>query len=299
MHPTEHEIGRIAGRQDNVITVAQLLGAGLSRRTLQGRVRRGTVQRLHRGVYLIGPAPPSFAARCRAATLAIGAGAAVSHRSAAALLGLRPEHGGPIEVTVYERSPRSRAGIVLHRASLIGPELTDVDAIPVTRAARIVGDLAPRLASAELEQLLIDARVARLVSDRELHAVLSRVPGRRGAARLRALLAEEAEEGYSRSRAERLLRSLIRSSGLPLPVFNEPLHGFTVDAHWRAQRVVVEVDGRRFHGHAAAFERDRRRDQILAAAGYRVIRVTWRQLTREPIAVAVRLAQALVWAEAA
>ncbi len=62
---------------------------------------------------------------------------------------------------------------------------------------------------------------------------------------------------------------------------------------WAAQRLVVEVDGFRFHGHRAAFERDRRRDATLVAAGYRVIRVTWRQITEEPLAVVASLGQAL------
>jgi very-short-patch-repair endonuclease len=57
--------------------------------------------------------------------------------------------------------------------------------------------------------------------------------------------------------------------------------------------LIVEVDGYDFHKDRAAFERDRRRDQILTAAGYHVIRVTWRQLRDEPMVVIVRLAQAL------
>ena len=69
--------------------------------------------------------------------------------------------------------------------------------------------------------------------------------------------------------------------------------GYEVDFLWRAQRLVVEVDGYRFHGHRAAFERDRETDQTLTAAGYRVIRVTWRQLEREPLAIVARIAQAL------
>jgi very-short-patch-repair endonuclease len=56
---------------------------------------------------------------------------------------------------------------------------------------------------------------------------------------------------------------------------------------------VVEVDGYAFHSSARSFERDRRRDAILEAAGYRVMRVRWKQLIEEPIAVAVRIAQAL------
>jgi very-short-patch-repair endonuclease len=59
---------------------------------------------------------------------------------------------------------------------------------------------------------------------------------------------------------------------------------------------VLEVDGHTFHGHRTAFERDRKRDQVLVAAGYRVIRVTYKQLLDEPLAVIARLAQALAQA---
>jgi len=61
-----------------------------------------------------------------------------------------------------------------------------------------------------------------------------------------------------------------------------------------AQKLVIEMDGWTFHGHRAAFERDRDRDQKLVAAGYQVIRVTWRQLEREPLMVVARIAQALL-----
>lgn len=71
------------------------------------------------------------------------------------------------------------------------------------------------------------------------------------------------------------------------------LLGYEVDMLWRAEKLVVEVDGHAFHSHRAAFERDRARDQALVAAGYRVIRVTWRQLEREPLAVLSRIAASL------
>ena len=77
------------------------------------------------------------------------------------------------------------------------------------------------------------------------------------------------------------------------PSSNAPLCGFSVDFVWPASRLVVEVDGYGFHGDRAAFERDRRRDQVLVAAGYRVIRATWRQLEHEPLGVVARLAAAL------
>jgi very-short-patch-repair endonuclease len=299
MNVTEREIGRIAGEQDNVITLEQLRGVGLARGALNGRLRAGRYQRLHHRVFLVGPAPPSFPARARAAALAVGAHAAVSLDAAQALLALGPEPAGPIHVTVSGRQLAQRAGIIIHRSTLVASEVRKIREIPVTSPARMICDRAAKLVTGDLEQLLIDARVARCVTDQELTAVLDRAPGRAGTARMRALLADEAQEGYSRSQAERRLRRLVTESGLPAPVYNQPCCGFKPDARWERQRLIVEVDGRRYHGHATAFERDRRRDQILVAAGYRVIRITWRQLVNEPMAVAVRIAQALTWGEPA
>ena len=115
----------------------------------------------------------------------------------------------------------------------------------------------------------------------------------KGAATVKALLEQEQDSGYTRSVAERRLRDLIRDAGLPRPRFNEPLLGYVVDALWPAHRLVVEVDGYAYHRHRKAFESDRRRDQELVAAGYRVIRVTWLQLRDRPILVITSIAQAL------
>ena len=71
------------------------------------------------------------------------------------------------------------------------------------------------------------------------------------------------------------------------------MSGHVVDFLWRAERLIVEVDEYQFHGHRAAFERDRRRDQALRAAGYVVIRLTWRALQEEPFGVVADLARAL------
>jgi very-short-patch-repair endonuclease len=74
---------------------------------------------------------------------------------------------------------------------------------------------------------------------------------------------------------------------------NAKLAGFEVDFVWPDQKLVVEVDGYRFHSSRAAFERDRRRDARLGDLDFRVIRVTWRQLVDEPHAVVARIAAAL------
>jgi very-short-patch-repair endonuclease len=98
---------------------------------------------------------------------------------------------------------------------------------------------------------------------------------------------------FTRSEAERALRALIRRAHLPQPRTNARVEGVEVDAHWPEQRLIVEVDGFAFHRTRAAFERDRARDAQLTAAGFRVIRVTWRQLQHEPERVAATIAAAL------
>lgn len=124
--------------------------------------------------------------------------------------------------------------------------------------------------------------------------------GRHGTAPLRALLEERLERpSTSRSRYERILRRLIRIAQLPEPDMNVRLHGYIVDCVWHELRLVVEVDSYTYHGSRAMFESDRRRDAVLGAAGWTVIRVTGRQLEHEPYAVIATLAQALSLAQAA
>ena len=70
---------------------------------------------------------------------------------------------------------------------------------------------------------------------------------------------------------------------------NEPLGPYEPDAFWPDQRVVVELDSYAIHTTRQAFESDRARDRELTLAGYRVVRITWRQLTTQPDALANQL----------
>ncbi len=69
--------------------------------------------------------------------------------------------------------------------------------------------------------------------------------------------------------------------------------GVNADFLWENEKLILEVDSWRFHGHRSAFERDRKKDMILRDAGYLVIRVTWRQFTQEPLALIAHVARAL------
>jgi very-short-patch-repair endonuclease len=291
MHAVEQAIAQIAGRQDNVISRDQLIGAGLGRGAIAHRVRAGTIQRLHTSVYLIGPAPPTPMARARAAALACGHDAVISHRSAAGLLGLLPDGAASVHVTVAGRNVGPRAGIVRHRVVRLPPrEVATIRGLRVTSMARTISDLAATESSRDVQIAFQEALYRRRDIDGAVAAVVAREPTRRGAPVIRALLRDPR---LTRSERERLLLELVDAAQLPRPLTNVHRHGYLLDIYWPEHGLVVEFDGWGAHGHRLAFEADRRRDQVLVAAGLRVIRVTDRQLLDEPVAVAVRIAQAL------
>ncbi len=218
----------------------------------------------------------------------------LSHRSAAIVWQLlpTPRRAAALDVTVPARNPGTRPGIRVHRvAALDGHDVRSRHALPITSPARALLDLAA--SAAELEQALGEAYARRLVRRTDLASVLARYPHHRGRTSLQTLLAAELPPARLRSQAERRFLDLVRRGRLPAPEANARVGRHEVDFLWRSERVIVEVDGFQFHSSRAAFERDRLRDAELQAQGYRVMRVTWRQMTGEPEAVLVRLARLL------
>jgi len=129
---------------------------------------------------------------------------------------------------------------------------------------------------------------------RGLDALIARCPGHRGVEVLRRALAELSEEpGWTQSELERRFVELTRAHHLPLPLANQYVEGELVDAYWPDHGLIVEVDGWQTHKTRAAFERDRARDAKLVAAGYRVLRFTYRRIEDDPAGVANELRRAL------
>jgi very-short-patch-repair endonuclease len=274
-----------------VIALAQLRALGFSESRVHKWVASGRLHRVHQGVY--STAPPELLTRngrYMAAVLACGSGAALSHRSAAGLLGLRATDRSQIDVIRPSSTARRHAGINLHRSRTLTPaDITSIDGIPCTNVARTLLDLAAVVANRPLERALEQAEVEHVLDGRALEDQLRRNPRTRGAKRLRAALADHDETAKpTESELEEWLYRTLRRGRLPLPerqVYIDPGDGeppVRVDFAWRAQKLVVETDGGRYHRTRRAFESDRRRDQRLTQAGWRVIRVTWRQLRDEP-----------------
>ena len=133
----------------------------------------------------------------------------------------------------------------------------------------------------------------RLLDAREIEDVLARNNGHHGVGVLRAIVEDQRQPELTRTKLERLFLAICRSAGVPRPQVNawialEPT-GYEADFLWRAQRLIAETDGRGAHATLRAFEDDRRRDQRLMLAGWRVVRFTYKHITDEPAVVAATL----------
>lgn len=166
--------------------------------------------------------------------------------------------------------------------------MTTVDGIRVTTVTRTIADLADVLPERAVERAIERAAHLAVLDGNELDRQIARHP--RGAVMQRLTRAKPIA-APTESELEELVVAVYRAAGVPEPerqVQIDPGDGAPIvraDFAWRKQRVVLEADGYRFHGPRPAFESDRRRDQRLTKAGWRVIRVTWRQLVEEPQAV--------------
>lgn len=267
-------IAALAARQRGVVTLLQLLALGLSREAVKRRVRAGRLHRIHRGVYAVGHPGLSADGLRLAAVLACGAGAALSHLSAAGELGVRPRRGGLVEVTIPTRNGRTAPdGVRLHRvAGLADDEVVVRGALRLTSPARTFVDCSATLHDREVARMLDAAWTRRLIKWDAIERALG--APRPGVARLRRVLnAHTPGEDTTRSRAEERLRRLVLASSLPRPQLNVPAGPWELDLLWWEHRLVVEVDSSAYHDSPWAKARDVRKDAWLAARGYRVLRI--------------------------
>lgn len=280
----DREIGILAKGQHGVVARRQLIALGLGEDAIDSRLRTGRLWRLHRGVYAVGHDGVSRDGRWLAAVLTVGEGAVLSHRSAAELWGVwRVIADHPIDVSAPS-STRPPPGIRRHYLHLTPFETTTRSRIPVTRLARTLFDIAGETSEEGLEGAIREAEYLHRFRLAELEALLEHHPGRRGARTIRACLRRlgRSPRGRVRSRMEVRFAALLARSDLPEPQLNAILdlgdRRIEADCLWPEQRVVVELDGAAAHRTRVAFESDRERDRRLQAAGWRVVRITWRQL---------------------
>jgi very-short-patch-repair endonuclease len=286
----DRAIAALAGRQRGFVTRVQLLLIGLGPGAIDYRIRRGWLIPVYTGVYAVGHRPISPIDRAAAAVLACGDGAVLSHSSAAALWGFVKRWRMPFETTA--RHALRRSGICVHRSrALTHADIRILLGIRVTSPARTVLDVAPTLDAKALTRMVNEGLLSNYLRHAALAELLDRQPRHPGAKRLRAFV--ESAAGPTRSQLEDEFLAFTRRFGLPRPEMNVRVAGYEVDALFRAERVIVELDGYSFHSSRAAFERERERDANMLAAGFETLRATWERLRRAPVREADRLQRIL------
>jgi very-short-patch-repair endonuclease len=225
-----------------------------------------------------------------ATVLSFDSGAALSHGSAAALMGIRPaSRGTDVEVTVRVASARSRRGVRVHRRpGLRWKEVGTFDRIPVTSPVQTLIDLATRLDRSAQERAVSEADRLGLVTPPALRRELDSHAGEPGVRVLRQLL-DRRTFRLTRSKLEQYFLPLANQAGLPVPETKRWVNGYEVDFYWPGLRLVVETDGLTYHRTPAQQAEDRRRDQAHTAAGLTPLRFTHEQVYYEPAHVLATL----------
>lgn len=258
------KVALIASRQHGRISHAQLIAAGVDRDRIKRWRADGRLRPVHREVYALGHTALSLHATVMAAVLACGSGAVASHRSAAHLLGVARSAPSRPEVSVPTPGGRRQKRIVVHRGQVVHPrDMALLHAIPITTVPRVLLDLAPRLALADLTRACHEAWIHHRVTPALVEACIARNPTKKGAPRLRLALGgdvtlSDLEDGFL---------ELLDRHDLPRPRTNIDHAGDKVDCHWPDRSLTVELLSYRFHASRRAFEDDvarRRRSSHIA-----------------------------------
>ncbi len=280
----------LAEEQYGIVTRAQALACGLSASAIDRRLARSRWVVLWPGVYRIAGSPRTGRQRAIAATLWAGKDAVVSHTTAARLHRMSAISLQRLDLTVPRKSGVRTDELCLHHSALTRADRVSVDRIPCTSATRTLVDCAALVDGKTLETAFEQERRMGLTS---LGAVRARIGrGRPGSALMRGGL-RHAQARPKESRLEVKTARLIRSSRLPKPVTQLEVGEYRVDFAWQPMWVICECDGFEWQGNRLQWKRDRRRVAAIEAKGWRIVHVTWDDVTKHPAKTLDRLSLAL------
>lgn len=300
MYEIDRVIAELAGCQLGLVTRAQLHEAGLHPRAIQRRAANGIVERIHPGVFRVAAAPGSWRQSVLAAVLAAGPGAVASHRSAAALHGIKGARGSVVEVMAERYRGCRLRGAILHRPlSFAAHDHEDVDSIPVTSVRRTLIDCAAVVHPYRLEEMTDDAVRRGMTSYEAIDARLRLLAkrGRTGIVAMRDLLEARLGERATGSVFESLAVAAIRAAQLPEPTLQHQLvvGGIVsyLDLAWPERMVALECDGWETHASPQALRSDLERQNRLTVAGWTLLRVAWPTMVETPGVVIAELRSVL------
>ena len=274
-----------------LITRSQAISLGCTSDDIRSFRRMGLLDRPARGVYRFAGSVPTWRQQLLIAIYAAGEGAVASGLAAPALWRLPGFPEGPVDV-LQRRGASARSRVAnLHQTLLLPPHhVTEIDAIPVLRPARMLFDVCAIVHPKRAERAVDNGLAMDLTTLPRLEVILAECAarGRGGTAVLRWIL-DERGEGYvpPASELEALVLAVLAGGGLPAPVRQRSVGGTTapvgrIDLLYPPPRFVIEADSRRHHSSWLDVVADHQRDAKLLAAGYQILRVTWHQLVHEP-----------------
>lgn len=301
MNEGEARVLAIATRQYGVVERSAAIACGMTERQIDRCLATGRWVRVHPGVYRVAGAPVTGRQRAFAAARWLG-DAVVSHSTASLLLQLDGVRDRGLHLTVPRSNRRAQSvrGVSVHRSgALTHRDRLVVDGIPCACGSLTLLQLAGTLDDERLERAFESARRLRLTTVDALSQRAGEVCGTGwpGSARMRRLLEAAADRPVESALEVRAAR-LLRASRLRPPAVQHAVAGYRVDFAWPSQRLAVECDGFEWHGSRLAWKRDRRRLAAIEATGWRVVHVTWDDVTQRPSETVARVVHALELAAA-
>lgn len=281
-------IARSAAQHHGVLLPDMLDAAGATARQRQSRVRAGEWRRLESGVLVLAGVPETTG-MLATATLAKLPHAVLSHDTAGWVHHVEQVDERSIHAIVEAGTTSRCSGTTVHRSPLQPVDVTRRLGFRVTTLERTLVDLGSTMSERNLLRAVEACLISRATTFERLEATFARLGGRGrgGTARCGRVLARLDGNPPSESELESMFLELLDRAALPRPALQVAIDGVTgekgrVDALYIDSGVIVELDGRRFHARIEAFERVRRRDQQAIRRGYRPLRFTHRQVTRDP-----------------
>jgi very-short-patch-repair endonuclease len=289
MDIVRERVNRVADLQWGRVSSRQLQDLGASRARITRWRDNGYLRQVLPHVYAIGHLAGSLEGDLTAAILYAGPGAMLSHATALWWHGLLEHRPIPIEVSTA-RKCTSQPGVQVHSRRAV--QLIHHRRLPTTTVSQALLDFAAAAPVAGVVRALAEADYRRVLNHQELDEICG--PGRPGSATLKRALRRHAPElARTKSKLEQAFHALCRRGQIPAFEVNRRLCGFTVDTFWADLGVVVELDGVQGHATPAQIRRDHRRDLILRAAGYIVVRYSYDQVMYEGDAVLADLRMVL------
>jgi very-short-patch-repair endonuclease len=282
-------VARLAARQFGIVARRQLLALDVSARQVEYWLESAYLYRRLPGVYAVGHVPRSLEANLVTGLLWAGPGAMLSHAFGVWWWGPSDRRPGVIQLST-PRQMLSRPGIRVHGRSELEREWHR--GLPVAPLAAVLLQFARTASLDDLRYVLAQADYHDRLRVQEIVAACR--GGRRGSRKLNAAMARHLPQlAVTRSEFERRLLFLCEEHDLPIPECNAWIEGFIVDAVWREQKVIVELDGKDGHSPWDRVKRDHHRDLIHRRAGFVTLRYVWDQFENDGDLVAAGIGGAL------